>query len=492
MVTDRTINCRTINCWKNNPLGPFSLFFVLCSLFIVPCLSAQDTILPPGYFIDTESGEPRFMQRLVWRGGENTYRYEVILEKNEDGTFIPHFRDFTSSLFIVVSLSPGEYRFRIIPYDIFDIAGEGSQWSRIEVRHAFQPEPAAAETEIVTGENGEPLGLLLSLSGSNLDPDADLFLRHPDTSLSSLSVMNTDAAGNLNVFIDTTDLVPGEYNVIIINPGGLEAVLGGAVLSGFNEQLAQQLIINNQTLGLEQLAMSNEELKEGGEQLEINEQTFGLEELTEAEELVTWLEFLPEAESAEAETEIIAEGVEELETEAELTPDIELIPEIVEETELEHLGLKKTLIKLGVSWAPLIPIYGIEAGTEISLIGANMYFSTLFRIPADIYLGPELSIFWYDSLLTTGVNLTAIKMAASQRFAYGIRFGAGLPMFRFDPFEFAYDILFDYVIVNTGTFLSLSLAKHFLLEAGVDYLNIFYGEAASGCFRPWLGMALQF
>jgi len=92
-------------------------------------LSAQDA----GYFIEEKDDEVKYIQRFVWKGGENALHYEVIFEKETNGTYSRHLREITKAQFIEVSLPPGNYRFRVIPYDILGRPTEGSNWVNIAV-----------------------------------------------------------------------------------------------------------------------------------------------------------------------------------------------------------------------------------------------------------------------------------------------------------------------------------------------------------------------
>ncbi|MCL2411877.1 MAG: hypothetical protein FWC97_09580, partial [Treponema sp.] len=130
--------------------------FVICLflLIILQPLFAQDEFsyhaLSPGFFIDTENNVPRFIQRFVWHGGEYAHEYEVVIERESNGTFMHHLRDFADSNFINVSLPPGEYRIQIIPYDVFERAGTPSDWMYFEILHALTPYPLMVFSEIIT------------------------------------------------------------------------------------------------------------------------------------------------------------------------------------------------------------------------------------------------------------------------------------------------------------------------------------------------------
>jgi hypothetical protein len=111
---------------------------VFCYLFIANCsfvLYAQNS----GYFYDSISGETRFIQRLSWSEDEYARRYEVIIEKEEVGEYQGLFQEFTSELFIQLSLLPGKYRCRVITHDFLNRPGEASEWVYIEVLAVIDP-----------------------------------------------------------------------------------------------------------------------------------------------------------------------------------------------------------------------------------------------------------------------------------------------------------------------------------------------------------------
>jgi len=206
-------------------LRRFLLAFLIIAGFS-PLLRAQSA----GYFIDTESGGLRFFQRLAWAGGEYALRYEIVIERELNGTYIPYLRESTETPFIEVSLPPGHYRFRVSSYDILEKPEEVSQWETIEVRPALRPEILDAVPEFVFGDyNIKSSGYVLNISGINLVPGAEFFIRHPDGREIIPQVLEPDEDGNARVFADNETLTPGEYELVIRNPGGLETSMGGIV-----------------------------------------------------------------------------------------------------------------------------------------------------------------------------------------------------------------------------------------------------------------------
>jgi len=118
-------------------------------------LSAQEA----GYFIEEKDDEVKYVQRFVWKGGENALHYEVIFEKETNGRYRRHLREITKAQFIEVSLPPGNYRFRVIPYDILGRPTEGTKWVNVTVlpvpkqEEYEEPKP---ETETALKTEPEP------------------------------------------------------------------------------------------------------------------------------------------------------------------------------------------------------------------------------------------------------------------------------------------------------------------------------------------------
>jgi hypothetical protein len=110
----------------------FSLFFFTFSFELL----AQNS----GYFYDSISGETRFIQRLTWTEDEYARRYEVIIEKENEGEYRGLFQEFTTALFIQVFLLPGKYRCRVITHDFLNRPGPAPEWKHIEVLAAPNPE----------------------------------------------------------------------------------------------------------------------------------------------------------------------------------------------------------------------------------------------------------------------------------------------------------------------------------------------------------------
>jgi len=430
----------------------FLFYLIIFSFFPSSLLVAQEAGLPPGYYIVTEDGESRFIQRFVWHGGEYAIRYQVNVEIYLNGRYVQHFREETTRLFIEVSLPPGRYRFQVIPYDFFERQGTPSQWMYVEILYALQPEPEEVLPEIVTGEDGEELGFIFTVKGINIDPNAEFILVLPDKTQKNLDIVDVDEKGNKKIFINSSDISLGGYDVIVRNPGGLEARVGGEVLNQIKEESVQ-------------ITESTEQVTEKKEQL-----TDSSEQIVESDEQIT------------EEREQIKDLIEPLtEYEWQLTKEIE-----TETKKLRFKPLKKTLVKIGAYWVPLFYIYGNNFDRTISLTGVALNVGLVFNVK-DYYIGFEL----YGSLtndityikgLNTGLNFLVEKWFANERAAIGFRAGAS-----FQPILIP-EIIFS---INAGISLSWRVVDFLLLELRLNYSNTL-GETYSGNFNPWLGFCFQF
>ena len=186
------------------------VLIMLLLLSVASLLAAEDT--------------PHLVQRLTWRGGEYSSRCEVIIEKRENGTYRRVLQDFTKTSFFDVELPPGEYRFRVIPYDYLNRPGQGSEWMPIEVRPAMHPTLDNVPPEVVYGDTR----YTLNITGHHIDPNADMYLRRHDGVIvypTRKNVANDGSSARLVFHED--DLTPGTYELFVKNPGGFETTRSG-------------------------------------------------------------------------------------------------------------------------------------------------------------------------------------------------------------------------------------------------------------------------
>ena len=107
---------------KNIYLRIFPLIFFLCFTHVLPGQSRGS------------------VQRFSWEESELVLRYEVVIEQEENGRYQSLLREFTNSASLELSLSPGNYRMRVILHDIRDMPVGETDWRTFQVL-APAPEP---------------------------------------------------------------------------------------------------------------------------------------------------------------------------------------------------------------------------------------------------------------------------------------------------------------------------------------------------------------
>jgi hypothetical protein len=174
-----------------------------------------------------EDGKIR--QRIAWTRA-NAYFYEIEIEKIGPGALwnLEH-KERTEQTFLEVSLPPGMYRYRILNYNVLGRVGAASEWTGIRVFVAKQPaarsySPAAYFVDSLAGE------FTLTLTGSDLAEEARVALlaaREGAKPVLPASLTWSADETSLAAVFPAEDLIPGAYEIVITNPGGMKQTLGG-------------------------------------------------------------------------------------------------------------------------------------------------------------------------------------------------------------------------------------------------------------------------
>ena len=116
-------------------------------------------------FVVSAQEGPRLSHRFSWTADEYAMRYQVVIEREEEGVYNTVLREFTNEAFIVFSLPVGNYRLQVTPYDFLDLPGPRTSWwyfrvvagagQRLEIQDAAASE---IHTNIYLGIFAEVLG----------------------------------------------------------------------------------------------------------------------------------------------------------------------------------------------------------------------------------------------------------------------------------------------------------------------------------------------
>jgi hypothetical protein len=227
-----------------NARGRNVVFVVLLGVWLLLPTFIQAQV---GYYT-----ELRFVQRFAWIGDAYALRYEVVIEKEEDGGFREQHRALTNEVSIEFSLSPGNYRYQVIPYDFLNRPAAGSGWVNFTVYPALRPEiNDFSPSYLYLNESAVHT---LNILGRNFVPGAEIELRRPGgVSIvpNNISIPRDGTSAQLNINNDR--LVLGEYEVFVRNPGGFDTRGGSVIVMYFLPAPGNMRPSTGYNIGIEQL-----------------------------------------------------------------------------------------------------------------------------------------------------------------------------------------------------------------------------------------------
>ena len=168
-------------------------------------------------------GTPRFTQVLRWTPDPDVLSYEVSVETaagEKVGTWT------LEEPVLKLNLTPGAYRYHVVLYNLLGKPEVELPWRSIDVRKAEAPHLSGALPKVWFIDD---LKAELTLSGENLVPGATVELRPTTGAPVAGTELEREAATSLRVGFPEKEVKPGDYTVAVVNPGGLTAVLPGAL-----------------------------------------------------------------------------------------------------------------------------------------------------------------------------------------------------------------------------------------------------------------------
>ena len=158
--------------------------------------------------------------RIEWEPVEGSTGYVVEIE-TPDGQHVESGRIMEN--YLKHDLSEGKYKVRIGVFNKFDRIEVYSEWFDLNILKALKPEVTEMSVrESYLNESIEGI----TVRGNNLVSGARLFLRQGDI---IIPAQNCIFNGNESVTFDisTRDVLPGYYDLVIENPGGLSSTTDG-------------------------------------------------------------------------------------------------------------------------------------------------------------------------------------------------------------------------------------------------------------------------
>jgi hypothetical protein len=215
-------------------LSAFFFFSFSLLLLGVPFLHSQDQ---PAYRIGEDGS---IIQRLSW-SRTNAYYYIVEIEKQSSpDTWVPESQIRAEDIFIEISLGSGMYRYRIISYNVLGRPAASSEWTSLRIYPARDP---AAEhfSPASFALDSNMTSFTLVLSGTDLFEEARVRLaakngEEPLPQFEPESVSYSPDSTRISAVFSTAGLSLGDYDIVIVNPGGFEQRLAGFSV-GFKQKI---------------------------------------------------------------------------------------------------------------------------------------------------------------------------------------------------------------------------------------------------------------
>jgi len=481
-------------------MGNNRLIIVL--LFFASLLGAQE------YYYKKDDGD--IYQRLVWQADKNVLRYEVVIEQFTEETeegFIEIQREFTKDSFLEISLSPGIYRYRVIPYDFLNRPGIGSEWAALEILLAQEPELLEFSPRVFYIDGDSPW--VITVLGRDISGDAEIYLRNQEKSNQKKGNQEKERV-----------IVPRER---VNNKTSLTSLIEGNAANSDKDSLIEQATddFNKEFL-----------TEEGADDTNTDSLTEEATDDTNTDSLTEETTADPNTDSLTEETtddsgkdslvEEKAEDFAEQYHQVLLSFDVKQLVPGEYQLYIKNPGGFETSggpfeigfnpkwdMYLGLSYTALVPLYGsINDQSPLSFAGAAVRFGVVPIKKTYGFFGLELSANWNylssdsggykSSFHVIGPELNVLYQIwfPNRTMAFTIRAGGGLA------------VAVDYHITGSGetgeslnTLIPLIKAgpgflwrinKRFFIEAEVDFVHWFTGkDDTPGYIRPWLGGGIK-
>jgi hypothetical protein len=173
------------------------------------------------YYVLNDAGEPVFTQVIAWKAQKGALEYEVILESvAADGSAAELLREKTAEDSLTVNLTPGQYRYRIIVYNLLGKPEIEAPWKDFTVIKAEFPK---VESLFPFSLYMEEEQFNITVRGGNILPGAEFHMVDQGTGILIFKAVELERYKNetIELQLPRSTVGYGNYRVKVVNPGGL-------------------------------------------------------------------------------------------------------------------------------------------------------------------------------------------------------------------------------------------------------------------------------
>ena len=174
------------------------------------------------YIIETEGKKTVFYQTLSWENVEGILHFEFELEKKEkNGKWVIVDKKKLKKNFLDVSLSHGNYRYRIKVINLLGQVDAVSADRYFDILVAYQPETSSVSPDAIYFD--EEYSDVVSLSGKNFREETTFALQKEGGApiFGKIVEINPDGT-KAKISFNMLRINPGQYEFVVTDPSGLK------------------------------------------------------------------------------------------------------------------------------------------------------------------------------------------------------------------------------------------------------------------------------
>ena len=188
----------------------------------------------PSFRLSETENNLLFYQRLVWETAQYAVSYHIILERKREtlDTYVEVLRRNVTDSFLDISIPSGEYRFRVLSFNILGLLDSESDWEYFVVLQALQPSIVEFTPQAFYFDRLTPR--IITMTGENLLLDSEIYLESLTTLdefgepliIRPQEIHRNELGENARLIFAEEDLAIGKYEIVVKNPGGLNTRMG--------------------------------------------------------------------------------------------------------------------------------------------------------------------------------------------------------------------------------------------------------------------------